>query len=239
MADAKAKELFDMCAGGYDEYLPRFPVYDKVMDIILKNTSIASGAKVLDVGVGTGNVSLRIFNMIPCKITGIDVSCEMMKIAGKKAQAIGADMEFVNVCASEIGLEDTFDLAVAAFSIHHLKEDAKAEAFRRIYRSLKGGGRFILADVTVAVDGDIGSVRRLKHIIDRWSYEAQNALKYIGPRAVDAAFRGMRDVYYRDGEYVETPLKLKSMLKEAGFKLVRHEKPDEKTGYQVFVCDKV
>lgn len=235
---ASVKNWFDVWAEKYDEYLPHFPVYQKIVKIIVDNANIEDGAKVLDVGIGTGNVCFSVFSRVPCDIVGVDVSSEMIKIAKKKADDIGANVSFLNSSADAMEIGNGFDFAVSAFALHHLRADGKVAAFRRIHSALKDGGRFVLADVTVDVDGDIGSEKRLKHLLERWGYEAQYALKYIGPDAVSIALGGLKGVYYRDGEYVETPGKLKSMLKEAGFKIVKHDVPDENIGYQVFVCDK-
>ena len=235
---ASIENWFDVWAEKYDEYLPHFPVYQKIVKIIVENANISSGAKILDVGIGTGNVSFSVLAKVPCEIVGVDVSSEMIKIAKKKACDIGANVSFLNSSADVMDAGNGFDFAVSAFALHHLREDGKLAAFRRIHSALKDGGRFVLADVTIDVDGDIESGKRLKHILERWGYEAQYALKYIGSEAVAIALGGLKSVYYRDGEYVETPQKLKSMLKEAGFKLVKHEVPDENIGYQVFVCDK-
>lgn len=236
---ANTSGLFNTWAEKYDEYLPHFPVYQKIIKTTLENTSITPGSKVLDVGIGTGNISLSIFSKTPCKITGVDISPEMMKIAKEKADEMGTNIVFVNSSACSMELKDKFDLAVSAFAIHHLNENEKLETFRRICNALEDSGRFILSDVTIGVDGDIKSEKRLNHILDRWGYEARYALKYIGPEAVDIALSGLRGVFYRDGEYIETPEKLISMLKEAGFKLVKHEIPDKNIGYHVFICDKV
>ncbi len=233
-----AAKLFDEWAEKYDEYLPRFPVYKKLMELVLQNANISSGAKVLDVGIGTGNTSLGIFAKTPCKITGVDVSEKMMRIAKEKAKEIGAEIETIVSSADKMVLDTDFDLAVAAFSIHHLEQKGKLEAFKRIHNSLKKGGRFILVDITIEIDASIRDEKRLEHIINRWGCEALYALKYIGPEAVDTSLRGLKDVFYRNGEYAETPSKLKELLKQAGFELVKHEEPDKRIGYQVFVCDK-
>lgn len=234
------QEWFDKWSKTYDEYLPHFPVYKKIVEIIIENANITKGAKVLDIGIGTGNIALSIFSRTPCKITGVDISDEMMSIAKVKAKEMGAKLnELINSSADKMELNGAFDLATAAFSIHHLKEKEKLESFGRIFKSLKKGGRFILADLTLAVDGDIRSEERLKGIVEKWKYELQYALKYIGPEAVEMALSGLKKVYYKDGEYPETPEKWMSLLKQAGFNLIKHEKPDENIGYQVFVCDKI
>lgn len=233
------QEWFDKWSKTYDEYLPHFPVYKKIVEIILENANITKGAKVLDIGIGTGNIALSIFSRTPCKITGVDISDEMMNIAKVKAKEMGAELELINSSADKMELNGTFDFAVAVLSLHHLKENEKLEAFKRIHNSLKKRGRFILADLTVIVEGNVRSEEWLKHVLTRWGYEAECALKYIGPEAVDMALNGMKKIYYLDGEYPETSEKWKYLLKTAGFKLIKHEKPDEKKGWQVFICDKL
>ena len=142
---ASVKNWFDKWAKEYDEYLPHFPVYQKIMKIIVDNANINSGARVLDVGIGTGNVSFGVFAKVPCDIVGVDVSSEMMKIAKKKACDIGANVSFLNSSADVMDAGNGFDFAVSAFALHHLKVDGKLAAFRRIHSALKDGGRFVFA----------------------------------------------------------------------------------------------
>lgn len=232
------QEWFDEWAKKYDEYLPHFPIYKKLIRIVVDNADIPPGAKVLDIGIGTGNTSLSIFNKTPCKITGVDISDEMMNIARAKAKEMGAELELINSSADKMELEGTFDLAVAAFTIHHLEVKQKLEAFKKISQHLREGGRLILVELTLDVDGDIKSEKRLKHMLRRWGVEAQYALKYVGPEGVGRALNALIRAYYRDGECIETREKWFSLLKEAGFKVIKNEKPDEKIGWEVFVCEK-
>lgn len=232
------QEWFDSWASRYDEYLPNFPAYKRIIELVVENANVKTGDKVLDVGIGTGNVGLSIFNWTHCKITGVDISKEMTAIAKKKAKEMGAQFNIVESSADTMELSETFDCAVAVFSMHHLKGKAKSEAFKRVHKSLKKGGRFILADVTVDVDPDVKNERWLRHVMDRWSNEAASALRYIGPDAVDIAFDGMKKVYHMDGEYTETFMIWKQLLEGSGFRIVRNEVVDEKMGWQVFICDK-
>lgn len=232
------QEWFDKWSKTYDEYLPHFPVYKKLIGIVLENAIISPGAKVLDVGIGTGNTSLSIFNKTPCKITGVDISDEMMNIAKAKAKEMGAELELVKASADKMELEGTFVLAVAAFTIHHLEVNGKLEAFKRIYQHLSKEGRLILVELVLDVDGDVKSEKRLNHMLERWGVEAQYALKYVGPEGVGRALNALIRAYYRDGECIETLDKWTSLLNEAGFKVVKRENPDKKIGWQVFICEK-
>jgi len=45
--------------------------------------------------------------------------------------------------------EGSFELIVAAFSVHHLDGLGKADLFGRIAERLSAGGRFVMADVVV------------------------------------------------------------------------------------------
>ncbi len=232
------QEWFDEWSKKYDEYLPHFPIYKKLIEIVVDNADIFPGAKVLDIGIGTGNTGLSIFNKTPCKITGVDISDEMMNIARAKAKEMGAEIELVKASADKMELKGAFDLAVAAFTIHHLEVDGKLEAFRRISQHLKKGGRLILVELVLDIDGDIKSEKRLRHMLERWGVEAQYALKYVGPEGVGRALNALIRAYYRDGECIETLDKWTSLLNEAGFNIVKRENPDKKIGWQVFVCEK-
>lgn len=99
---------------------------------------------VLDIGCGTGSLALRLAPNA-AHVHGLDISCEMMRIARGKAEAEGRD----NVTFHTGPFDDRFDAfedqsldGVCAYSILHLIEDREA-ALAHIYRMLKPGGFFV------------------------------------------------------------------------------------------------
>ena len=117
--------------------------------MIIKMTQIKQGDKVLDVGCGSGNLTLtaKLYAGSTGSVYGIDASPEMIEVARKKAKQSGTNVTF------EVGLieqlpfpEATFDVVISRLVIHHLPDDLKRQGFAEIFRVLKPGGVFFLTD---------------------------------------------------------------------------------------------
>ena len=77
------------------------------------------GASVLDVGTGTGRAALAMAK-IGGKVTGIDTSQEMLKVARSHAEAEGLEVEFVRGDAHALDFPDeAFDLVVSLRMLMH------------------------------------------------------------------------------------------------------------------------
>jgi ubiquinone/menaquinone biosynthesis C-methylase UbiE len=108
------------------------------------------GEKVLDVGCGTGGVT------IPAKLrvgkdgeaAGIDPAPEMVAVARKKADRAGLEIDFrVGVIESLPYPDETYDVVTSSLMMHHLPHDLQVRGLAEIYRVLKPGGRLLIADM--------------------------------------------------------------------------------------------
>lgn len=127
--------VFDKKAKDYDDwYTTKFGAFiDKVeTDLAFRLFTPKRGMKVLDVGCGTGNFSIKLAKM-GCKVVGIDVSEEMLKKAREKVKAEGLDIEFHEMDIYDLNFEDnSFDavFSMAAFEFIEYPEKAIDELFR-------------------------------------------------------------------------------------------------------------
>ena len=117
--------------------------------MIIEMAKIERGDKVLDVGCGSGSLTLTAKSYVgePGHVYGIDAAPEMIEVARNKAKHRGLDAFF------EVGLieklpysEAKFDVVISRLVMHHLPDDLKQKAFTEIYRVLKPGGRFFITD---------------------------------------------------------------------------------------------
>ncbi len=117
--------------------------------MIVEMAQIKPGDKVLDVGCGTGNLTLtaKAYAGESGSVNGIDASPEMIAEAQKKAVRSGTDVIFEVGLVERLAFPDaTFDAAISRLVIHHLPQDLKRRGFGEIFRVLKPGGRIFIAD---------------------------------------------------------------------------------------------
>ena len=117
--------------------------------MVAEMAMIKPGDKVLDVGCGTGNLTLtaRKYAGDTGSACGIDASPEVITVARKKSKRFGPETSFdVGLIEKISHPEATFDVVLSRLVIHHLPDDLKRQAFAEILRVLKPGGHFFIAD---------------------------------------------------------------------------------------------
>jgi ubiquinone/menaquinone biosynthesis C-methylase UbiE len=110
---------------------------------------IERGMTVLDVGCGTGSLTLRAktFAGSEGQVHGIDAAPEMIAAARSKAQAAGAQVNFrVGVIEALDYADGTFDRVLSSLMMHHLPDELKGRALAEIYRVLQPGGQLLIID---------------------------------------------------------------------------------------------
>ncbi len=107
------------------------------------------GARVLDVGCGTGLPSARQLADGGCEVTGIDISPAMLARARENVP----EASFLELDATQLDrLPGSYDAVVAFFSLLNLPRAVIPQALRMIHESLVPGGLFALAMVESDVD---------------------------------------------------------------------------------------
>jgi len=117
--------------------------------MVIELAKIKPGDKVLDVGCGTGNLTLtaKLYTGMSGSVYGIDASPEMIEVAQKKAKRMGSETIFEVGLIEQLPYPDaTFDIVISRLVIHHLPDDLKRTAFTEILRVLKAGGHLLIAD---------------------------------------------------------------------------------------------
>lgn len=117
--------------------------------MVIELADIRPGDRVLDVGCGTGNLTLtaKSYAGPDGKVYGIDAAPEMIELAKKKASRSGLEVLFDIGLIEKLAFPDAaFDVIISRLAIHHLPDDLKSRGFAEILRVLKPGGHFLIAD---------------------------------------------------------------------------------------------
>jgi len=112
-------------------------------------SGIRPGERVLDVGCGTG--SLSILSGIAVGETGaaagIDIAANMISAARRKAERAGLKIDFRVASVDSLPYPDnSFDVVTSTMMFHHLPVQIKQRGLREIHRVLKADGSFFLCD---------------------------------------------------------------------------------------------
>ncbi|SHN34293.1 class I SAM-dependent methyltransferase [Chitinophaga sp. CF418] len=104
--------------------------------------------QVLDIGCGTATLSLMLKNTFPlATVTGLDGDRGILAIAAKKIMERQSDVKLVQGFSYELPFPDNyFDAVSSSLMIHHLSNEDKHRTFKEVYRVLKPGGEFNIAD---------------------------------------------------------------------------------------------
>lgn len=123
---------------------------------LAKQMELRAGMRLLDVGSGIGGPARYFAAEHGCKVTGIDLTEEFVRVAGSltKRTKLDALVEFRQGSALELPFDaGTFD---GAYMIHvGMNVADKAGIFREVRRVLKPAGLFTVFDIMRAKEGAI------------------------------------------------------------------------------------
>jgi tRNA (cmo5U34)-methyltransferase len=143
-------EQYRFDPNGYREMLlDEVPGYERLQDAVARACRGPAVERILDLGIGTGETSVRVRDVHPAaEMVGVDVNDAML--AAARSRLPDADLR---VGQLEDPLpEGPFDLVVTALAVHHLDGAGKADLFARVAARLRPGGRFVIADLIVPAD---------------------------------------------------------------------------------------
>ena len=111
----------------------------------LVEMTIPEGARILDLGCGTGILSEFILSRSPsAEMTLLDQSAEMLDVAQTRLQKYS--ITAVQGSFDEALPAGPFDAIISSLAIHHLSDEKKARLFHRVSEALVSDGIFINAD---------------------------------------------------------------------------------------------
>lgn len=146
------------------EYIPALsydaltPLYDLVIRLtmpesrfkrrLIEQADIKEGYRVLDVGCGSGTLSILIKETHPdTEVVGLDGDPKILTLARTKAAQAEVELTFNEGMADELPYPDgSFDRVVSSLVFHHLKREDKVRALQEIFRVLRPDGELHVAD---------------------------------------------------------------------------------------------
>lgn len=195
------------------------PLYDPLLKWIMREetfkrklvqrANIQPRMKVLDLGCGTGTLTLMLKRAYPeAQVTGLDGDPQVLDIARDKSR--GVDIQWDEGLASSLPYPDsTFDRVVTSLVIHHLITDDKRLAFKEIHRVLKPDGELYVLDFGAPHSSTTRFMttymRRLEETADNFDgliprfvaeagfgsvKEAENFVTVFGPLSIIQAMKG-------------------------------------------------
>lgn len=132
---------YERFAEVYDELMTDIP-YDQYVQWITQFAPAQQYPQLLDIGCGTGTLALML-HQAGYKVTGLDLSEDMLAIASARMDAAGVSMPLYAMSMDELDGFENVDVAIIPIdSINYVKEEANViETLKRIYDSLREGGQ--------------------------------------------------------------------------------------------------
>lgn len=104
------------------------------------------GSSALEIAPGPGYFSIELAKHGPYIITGIDISHTFVKMAAKKAAAVGVKVDFRRGSASSLPIQDSsYDFILCRAAFKNFAEPVRA--LQEMCRVLKPGGKALLIDL--------------------------------------------------------------------------------------------
>lgn len=119
--------------------------------------AITPGLAVLDVGCGTGNLTVAAALRAGAgAVHGIDAAPEMVRRAERKAAEMKIDVRYQVGLIEDIPFPDgAFDVVMSSLMLHHLPPELKRRGIAEIARVLAPGGRVVAVDIDPPLMGNL------------------------------------------------------------------------------------
>lgn len=135
--------------------LPFYDVLTKVARVrelherAVEVAGIAAGDTVVDVGCGTGNLSLAVLAARhDARVTGLDPDGASLRRAARKAKRRRLSLTLVQGYADRIPAEDgSLDHVVSSLALHHIDDEGRVAFALDALRALRPGGKVTIVDL--------------------------------------------------------------------------------------------
>jgi len=116
---------------------------------LVEQARIEKGHRVLDIGCGTGTLTILIKKANPeAEVIGLDADPAILEIAKSKVAEAGLDISLDCGMSFKLPYPDgSFDRVIASLVFHHLTWENRVSSFKEVFRVLRPGGELQIADL--------------------------------------------------------------------------------------------
>ena len=206
--DEGVEAHFDREAGVYDDLILRLiPGYleqHRVVESLVPGEPTAP-IRVLDLGAGTGALSLTVLGVRPnATVDVVDISSGMLEQCAASLAGYSGAVRFIQEDMASFEPRGPYDLAVSGLAIHHLDDPEKRRVFGRVHEALSPGGIFVVREVVVGE-----TAQETERLHEEWRAfirsqgedDARWFAKYLQedrPASLEAQLGWMRDIGFAD-----------------------------------------
>jgi ubiquinone/menaquinone biosynthesis C-methylase UbiE len=182
----RQRRIWSRRVNSWDHHTPSG--LEKVTAAVLAAASPRPGDQVVDLGCGTGQLSLPLAER-GARVLAIDVSGAMVRRLESNARERSiSDVEGLDIPIENLSLPaGSVDLVVTSYALHHLRDADKSRVVSAAYQWLRPGGTLLVADMMFGRGGtsqDRAIIRSkvsalAKKGIGGWWRIAKNGCRYL------------------------------------------------------------
>jgi ubiquinone/menaquinone biosynthesis C-methylase UbiE len=232
LSEKEEAKYWDKEAKDYDKEGEKYrDRYYELVECIIDLTNPKKSDVVMEIGAGTGVVSLLLAAKVK-KVIAVDISKEMLRIAKEKAIKAGAfNIEFVRGTFCKPNVGEKVDIIITIDSLHCTTDgDYKKRAIEIMHDHLKDEGKVFLEDEMIVYDEETLKeradriVQYLAKLAEKSTKEFRDMLFEERPniRDLQEFFDESMSYYIRDMAKTGHHLKLQDLMryfKESDFEV--------------------